>query len=627
MGRSITAKAGIDAHLNQSRPDDNLGRKPRLVLDGTGGAVKYGLVFFPIPFSKAGEVTVLDGTLRLRLYSAWTGGPHTITARRVTQKWREGNVTYNTLPTTTASNEATVAVTGGAADDTVELDLTAMLQDVASGGDWFGVRLSINTAGEKKLHSSESPDGSMQPELEMVWTRGAAQPIDLKPAGGRSISKQQPRFQWTFQSASEGEESQAAFQIEIASAATLDGDGTFTDANVVYSSGTIASELNEHDTTGTAFTIADTVVRYWHVRAQDENGQWSPWSDVAQFRRDTQGTLAITNPPAPASNTVEETTPPFTHTLTGRTQEATSYKLLQSDGAGGWVEIWNRRRRATTDLSKTPPNKLITQAAVDYKIQIRTWDTIDREDMKGDRAFLEAERTFTYVRSGTPAAVLTLTATDQGAGVLLEWTRTAQPDYFAIKVDGEIVEDRLASADVLDVAPNYSYVFYGLKPRLEQTIEVEAVVLDGGKYKHSDGNPTVAVTTNPLGIWLVAPEKEIEVFLADRSSPSMEIGESSVSHKALGRRDPVRITDSIRGWEGGVSGKLIDFGGVTALEWHDRLERLKGWAGRVEVRLIMFDFNFPVTLGRVGAPPSSESVYDVDVEFEQVGDFTFVSRV
>ena len=624
--KTVTMRAGLDGYVRQDRPDDNFGSAARLTVDGTGGSVRYAYIFFRKPFGKNAHIT--NGKFRLRLKGAIAGGPHVFTLKRVEQSWKEGRLNYTNRPDVDATNSADVSVTGGVDGELLEFDIGDMLADVAAGAEWFGVRLEVNTAGVKKLHSAESDEPQFRPELLVSWTKGAAEPQDLVPAGGRSISLAQPTLQWAAQSVARGEESQAEFEVEIASANATEGDGEFVPANVLHGPGWIASTLSEYDLSTTAFTIDDAEEVFWHVRTKEENGRVSTWSKTAKFRRDTKGVVTITNPPAPAANVVEETTPPFTHTFADRDQEATAYTLFQADGEGGWVKIWDRDRRKTSDLSITPPNKLIRSEGVEFKLWVDVYDDIDREDMKGDRAFVRAERIFTYERSGTPASIESLVVTPgPGPGVILEVERTAQPDFFAIKRNGEIVEDRIPSEDVIDVAPIYSIPYYGLKPRRSSEIEVEAVVLSGGKYKHSDDNPTEDVTPTPIGIWLVAPEKGIEIFFADREEPRMGIGKSRDELEVMGSRKTITLIDSVRGYEGTIRGILVDYLGVSSHTYKDRLETLEGWVNRTPIRLIMFDFNFPVEISVEDLSAYSDDMYRAEVAFKQIDEFTFKVRL
>ncbi len=249
--------------------------------------------------------------------------------------------------------------------------------------------------------------------------------------------------------------------------------------------------------------ITDGNTRYWIVRARDEMGNNSPWADVQAFTRTSKGTFAVSSPPN--AGTVEETTPPITTTLTGRTQEAISYTLEQYVTADTqWVEVWSQDRRAAPANSAAAynfgvPSGKITAAATNYRLTVRSWDDQDRDVTPGDPMYVQVQSTFTFARSATPSPVTVLTAAAEasgGPGVLLTFNRAVgqtSPDYFCLIVDGVRVMDRIDPADIIDGGSPivYSFVYYEAEPYTAHTYEIEAVTFVSSVLKHSQGNATV----------------------------------------------------------------------------------------------------------------------------------------
>lgn len=375
--------------------------------------------------------------------------------------------------------------------------------------------------------------------------------------------------------------------------------------------------------------VPENTPRYWIVALDNSDGRRSYWSDVAGFTRKSLGSLTMSVPPAGTPSTVEETTPSVTWSFTGRPQESIELELFEKNTAGKWTSRFRLDREAYLNSSFSLPNGLLRREDVDdYKIRLTVWDTEEREEMPGDAGSVTIERIFRLVRSAVPAAVTTLTATATvKGGVTLDWSRAARPDYFALYIDGVLIEDRI-EPDEVETAPGattYRATTYRHRPTTQHTYEVAAVTLDAGKLKHSQANATAEQTPVPIGAWLIAEEVGLEVCIMEIDEPSLEIGESGETFYVLGSRAPIRETDSVRGYEGSVSGKLVAFEGVSGKVYKERLERLKGLANTVETRLVTAEHSILVDLGRC-APRESRTYVDtwmVDVEVTQVGDFGF----
>jgi hypothetical protein len=313
---------------------------------------------------------------------------------------------------------------------------------------------------------------------------------------------------------------------------------------------------------------------------------------------------------------VEETTPPIAWTFTGRTQTAYAVHLYRVEPGGALTELAKQEKTASTLTEWNVPAGIIRTGDT-YRVYVTVWDEIDRASMAGDVGYVQASRDFTYERSGTPAAVTGLVATADGAKVTLDFSRSSDPDYFAIVVDGVEVLDRVEVADVFVSGDDYRFDFWGAYPRVEHTFEVEAVVLDTGVLKHSDGNATDTATTSPIGIWLADPVDSLGVFIAGREKASMGIGKIAGVFDVIGDRAPVFITDVIQGYEGTFNGVLLD------AETRDDFLELYG---RLTVlRLIIGDLNIPVELAEITSPmpvPTGDAAgYDVGFAFSQVAEF------
>lgn len=698
-----TSRASYDTFITEQWPSRNWGGMHQLQMSVGAGTQRFAFLYFSgMP---AHGSTVLSATLRVWLRgSNWAGGPHTLTVKRVTGSWKESKLTWSSSGSSqlaTATNAASASVTAGVDGQEVDIDVSAILADIAAGQAWYGLRLEVSTTntGHLDLYSSESTITAQRPQLTVNWSRPPGAPIDLAPQGGAAVSISKPVLKWVFKDP-DGD-AQADYQVQIASSSATAADGSFTSPG--FDTGWVSDSDTQFDTskgvartasvtttsasatitttaatfdsgdvgasiTGTGIpagatitavasatsatisasatasgTVTATITRtyagisaggtqYWIVRTQDVNGLASSWSVPAEFTQAAKGTLAISNPPN--GGYVEETTPPITSTLTGQAQDAIAYMLEEQQSDGSYKQVWSSGRFTAsaadgTAFSYDVPAGKLTKNGTNYRLTVWSYDTVDREATPGDPVYVAAQSVFTFNRSTVPAAVGSLTVTPQGPGVQLAFSRSTQPDYFALRVDNVLVFDRLDPVALNTGTGTYGLLFYGATPNESHTFEVEAVVTDAGVLKHSESNPTVTLTPGVLAMWLVddseapyATNAAPHVVRIDgQDSQDFTIGETSNAYYPIGRRDPVTIVDAIRGLEGTVSGTITDDsnGYVDAFRWAKSPDQaVRTW------RLIYANTNMSVQLGSAHLTPQpfgGEQVYAVSVDVVQVGDF------
>jgi hypothetical protein len=98
----------------------------------------------------------------------------------------------------------------------------------------------------------------------------------------------------------------------------------------------------------------------------------------------------------------------------------------------------------------------------------------------------------------------------------------------------------------------------------------------------------------------------------------MHIGESGVTYDVVGSRAPIRIVDTIRGYEGSVSGSLLSKAD------RDTFLALKGRI--TTLQMIVSDLSIPVVLEEATAQPTQlagDRMYECAFGFFQVGSYTF----
>jgi len=271
------------------------------------------------------------------------------------------------------------------------------------------------------------------------------------------------------------------------------------------------------------------------------------------------------------------------------------------------------------------PEGLIKATGTNYRLTVRSWDTFDREATPAVPAYQEATVTFTFIRSATPAAVTGLSMTQVGAGMQLDFSRASTPDYFvlyAALAGGTKVEVAKIDAGTSFVSGTaYRFVWLGADPRTLYDLEVAACTIGTGKDQISTGNSTLSnQVIRPVGWWLLDTVSFEQLQVIDTDEASLSLGESGDTLLPIGG-EPVRIVDSMRGYEGGMSGVLVS---VAAARLFEQLV-LRSVRSPGRVRLAMASENIPVLLGEPDLAPLSGGLgtdYGMKVTVWQQGEFT-----
>lgn len=612
MGLPITLKNATDSYVSEKYPAKNFSNVNRLYLaDNSAADTRYAYMYFGIPSGMYGT-TLISAKLRLYSGTGW-GGSVTTTIQRLTQKFTGTKVNWGNKPTSTSAQQATLAKTSPATNTMWEFDVTAMLQQVANGAPWYGIRISATNSTAKWFHSAQAVT-AYRPVLEITWSDAPDAPSVLIPSDGDIVSVAKPTLQWDFTDPS-GDTTMQAYDLRLFSTLALaNANGTGDVLDLTNQPSTVP----QVDLDDTAYGgLADGSSLWWRVRVQDGAGLWSGWSPVAYWQRKTKGTLTITNPAAGGSPFVNDPTPPFTWTFTGRTQRA--YEVLLTTPETPAIYIWRSGIVTSTDLQTTPPSGKITENGKTYRVIVRIYDTEDRRAVPDDPIYVEASRDFTYELSNTVATVTGFTGTVDyyRPQIVLEWDRATAPDTFLIYRDGKVV-DEVQPSEVLESGTHYTYTDISAKPRKQHTWSVAAKV--NGVV--SSGNPTVVGTVKPITTTLSLPDSTMMAFLMNPDVNAARAEDSEI-HYILNNAPPVLITQSHRGYEGTMSGVLADdtVPGETAESMLAYLEYFKDNPGIV-TRMIWVDKVMKVVIRNVTDEPipypDGTVDYLVSFEFFQV---------
>lgn len=530
-----------DSYVAEKYPAKNHSSMQRLYL-GSDGGERYAFLYFGIPSGMFGT-TVLSAKVRVRSGGGFSGSV-TLTLQRVAAKYANGRITWNNMPGVTGSS-VQVTKSGAAAGTEWEFDVTTQMQTVANGTAWYGFRIHATGTAVKWLYSANGRD-DYRPTLEIQWSNAPHAPSVLIPDNGQAISVAKPTLQWDFTDPN-GDTSMEQFNLRLFSSLANANANTSAILDT-----TVASDVPQVDLDDTAYgglALAGTL--WWRVRVQDGAGLWSAWSDVAYFTRVAKGTLTITNPSA-VTPIVEDSTPPFMWTFTGQTQRA--YEVIITLPAEEGEILWRSGVVTSTDQAVTPPSGIIDTPGTVYRLFVRVYDTINRRWIPDDPSYTQVYRDFTYQFDPTTDPVTSFTASPDGIRpkTVLQWQRSAAPDYFVILRDGKVI-DTVEPTDVFVSGTTYSYTDRTATPRKTHTWSVAAKI----NGRTSATNPTDTGIPKLVTTVLMDLDQSDEVFLFNPDVQAAR-AESSDVHYPLGSAEPVLITQSLRGYEGTVTGVIAD---------------------------------------------------------------------
>lgn len=598
----LSMRASADTFVNQTHPDTNYSAKPivRLNGDSGGGNQRFGLISFPIHLPT--NATVIGAYLTVYVRGGWT--PATaITARRITQGWRVGRVDWTTRPSSTTTGQAQLTTDPSLPDGAaVVFDVTTIVQAWVSGKANYGFRLSLDSATTNRdIYSNDFGDQSLRPSLDIEFATPPDAPTNLRPGGARGHSGSKPLLLW---------DGDLPTDVEV----QLDDDPAF--GSPLWSTGWVANAERSYDPAALT-ALTDNTLYYWKVRVRDANGIASAFSSVDSFYYRTLGTLAIS---APAGPTVTTSKPTVTWSLTGRTQAAVDV-LVYADG----VLAYRRGRFATTGTSFTLPAGIITSPSVTYTIEVRAWDNLPREATGTDLDYA-VDTVDVTLATGATVAPTSVVATQEGGHIHLTWESATAPDNFVITCNGALVVDDLDPADALVSGTSYAWdVWNGTPWGAQDTWGVQREV---GQVLSSSA--TAVAYYRPVGIYVADTAAQVEVRILGKESVATTLGTTGATFYPLGRRDPIRVVDSVRGLEGSVSGDIVAWGGITAASALATLYDIRSRSDSgPPLQLVVGSWSLPVRLASltVEQRPDNEESYGISFEFFQVDDFAVALEV
>lgn len=573
----------------------NFEGSPLIIVGSLGGGSTNvrGFIYVPLPPDIIGQ-TIANATLTGHAAGSFVSLSVGLSA--ITQSWASATLIGTNPPSSTNTGQTSNAFSAGVGGAALALDCTAIIQAVASGGSWFGVVLNLTPTLLLQFNSFES--GQPAWTLTIETTDAPEAPQALVP-NGTVVGSGAPILTCDFTDNGGLSNDMAAMNVQVNAtnvwtSPTYDQTGTTT---------VPVFNLASPPPGATAFTaISSGSSRFWRVRVQDTDGNWSGWSDGVQFTFRTQPTITVNTP---AAGLVYDPTTDINATTS---TNLSAYRVQITDGTDRTSIRFDSGRlsanpSALTTVDVPLPqeyqgNRVLVDSST-YQLHIRVWDTFtSRQSTPGSPAYVDSWSTFTFADDGTVTAPTTLTAdqTDLGPSVTLTWTRAAAPDGWVILRDGKVI-NRSDGTDVIVGPSTYSWKDTHPTQWVSHTWTVKAI--SGGHQSHA--SPSVALTPDMENLWLYTQDGQ-QVFISNVDLSQLTVNDRGTSYKPINLQYDV---DIVTGFEG-VSGSLT--GTILSDEWQDATaaqatllfikERPSTW-----VRMVYGTFSGRVLLRNVAVLP------------------------
>lgn len=287
-----------------------------------------------------------------------------------------------------------------------------------------------------------------------------------------------------------------------------------------------------------------------------------------------------------------------------------------------WRVVASSGTVVSAETSWTPDVGLADAGTV--RIIVDVWDDRQREATPGTPIYASASGEFTFQPSDTVEIPRGIELDADGIlpVAALRFTRSEVPDRWDIYRDGRLVT-RHPGLDFL-VEGNQYEVPDLLCPAGPHDWTVFAIV-NGVACK----SQMIRRSVDLPGTWIVDQATGDRVWIQGESKHDMTMPETTSTFTPIGARSSVVITVTQLGYEGTLTGTLVDQPWLpdseTAALWRRRLLAWKATPGR-PLWMVTDGLCFPAAISEVSVQSTHPWVgerWDVTLKFHQTGDFEF----
>ena len=614
-----TAKRGYDAWVDSANTHATHGSASWMQLQT---ATKRGYLWLPISPLVHGR-TIASATLTGHVHGVLDA--QTITVAPAASGWQASTITWSNQPTTRSGTATAVNGSPQVDGSAVVFDMTALVQQVATGGfSHFGWRVSTNAAAVQKLATFDA--GVLSWTLEYEYDEPPDAPSALAPNGTvAGAAKPVVTFDFTEYGATQSD--LAMVRVET------DND---QNGSVDWDSGWLAAVDPSLDlaAAGMTGTISSGQSVNWRVAVQDQSGDQSTFSDWATYTYYPLPTLTLDSPAAGVM--YDPTSDVLAHVGGGGGSTLAAYRVQVTDGDDRSSVRYDSGKRKATDpaniaealpLRNSDGSRIFTDDD-NFQIHVRAWDNRDRQATPGLAAHVDVWATVHFDDNGALAKVSSFQATqvDQTPFVQLTWTDVAAADAYLIARDGVHIA-RLTSADVVVGVSTYSWT--EPDPPAPADNHIYAVRrLTVGVGRSAPRRDSIKIF--PQGLWLLRANGD-SVRLSYTSSDAgltLRLAERRATYSPVNLPHSVDILTAYEGLSGHAGLSVCDMDDQSIHEALRVLDAIKTHSTD-SVRLIYADVSKPVLVSNMSVVPSpvlyeqSARLHMVDFDVTQVGEFDF----
>ena len=439
--------------------------------------------------------TVLAASLSGVAFTPFPAG--TVSVQLIGERWQPGRVTWTGRPGVVGPVATAVLSAKSDGDVVTVTGLAPLLQLVADGTPFYGLRVTTSAATEQVFYAADS--GKPAWSLDYTLSELTDAPTNLRPDGG-AVGTARPVLAWD----SPG---QVAFQVQIDTPATGVAPDEVTPD---FDTGTISSTDEEFDVAASSHTPALTGDGpHWRVRVIAEGDDvWSDWSPWASYSVSVLPSWVLDSPVGAFGDPTPDV---IAHLSTG-TLDHWKATITSEDRA----DVRWRSELQTGACAFTVPQKSGGRRVLDGTstawLNLQGWDTIDRAVGVGQPDFVSTWFPLDFADDLGVQAPTDLRVSQFGPGdprLVWRWRRTEAADAWVFGY-GDRQVARVDAADVSVSAGFYEWTdrgqVPGMRPRDLWVRAVEGVdrsepAMD---YDHSH---------DVIGFWVLPEDSEATIVL------------------------------------------------------------------------------------------------------------------
>lgn len=609
MADAVTLTNTGDAWISNRSDlrDENFSGTQKLYVKENKPDKRWAYLYFGQPFPKGlTGVQVTKAYVELVNGTAIEGG--TLSVQRISGPWKRKRITWNDQPSVSGSIE-TLTKTGTVPAGTKwRVPIQPIMQSVANGSPWYGLRFTMDDGKGEWFHGSESKRAGERPLIYIEYVDPMETPTNLSPGNDNFITDSKPFLDWDWTD-DRGATAINAVRVEIS-------NDNF--ATIAWDSEWQPSTVAEYHLAGSSYAgVAEGSRVYWRCYVRDANGVESPVSPVAKFQRKTMIFPVITNPSGAEPNAiVQENSPPIIWTYAGNQVhwQVVIYDHLDSNK----ILADSKKSPGSAVRGWTPPanTKLLTDR--EYTVEIRIWDDVPRQANDLQPAYAARRKIFKVVFSATVAPVTNLNVTQVTPyhWSKIEWQRATAADRYEIYANG-ILMAKIESVDVDVTGGIYSYIIRTAPPRRDVVWSVVAIQNGVGSLN----SPTVTKNFKARSAVLSETDGSSPIMFLNYEKDQGSSRQQTV-HDVVGEHPPVLIKQALGGRNGSFTGILSgnSVPGVSAEEEKTRWELLdKNEGRRLLITILNESFVCYIAEGEIQSFADAEGIfYEVSFDYYEM---------